>query len=371
MNNMVRFIIVTSCFLFVRGGGSAQEAKPMVQEGVMLDPRVEALSGLPLGPFVGLRDGGILGVGEKEYLVSHDLGATWESLPLFQPDQPFKLCGERALLRTRNGVIILVFMNMADYAFQWNAEKRLPEPDTRLHVWSVRSVDDGKTWVDLQMMYKGYCGDLRDMVQTRNGNVVVPVQELLYEEGRHATRPYVSTDEGKTWAKGNLLDLGGRGHHDGLIEATIEELRDGRLWMLLRTNLMQLWSAHSDDGLWWRVLQPSGIPASSAPAILERLRSGRLVLVWNRPYPEGAGDYPLTGGDGQWSATPVSNHREELSMAFSSDDGKTWTKPVVVARKPKTALSYPYVFEYRPGEIWVTTMQGDLRLRLKEQDFAG
>ena len=84
-----------------------------------------------------------------------------------------------------------------------------------------------------------------------------------------------------------------------------------------------------------------------------------------------------------YSRIPGSWQREELSIAFSEDDGKTWTSPQVVARQPGGWLSYPYLFERRPGEIWLTTHYAGIRtggkreiiagvrLRLMESDFAG
>jgi hypothetical protein len=63
------------------------------------------------------------------------------------------------------------------------------------------------------------------------------------------------------------------------------------------------------------------------------------------------------------------NHREELSIAFSDDDGQSWSRPVVIARQSKTSLAYPHVFEHRPGELWITTMQGGIRVSLSEADF--
>jgi len=77
----------------------------------------------------------------------------------------------------------------------------------------------------------------------------------------------------------------------------------------------------------------------------------------------------LTGGDNEWSEVPVSNHREELSLAFSEDDGKTWTQPVVIARQPGKWLSYPYLFEPAPGVVWLTTMQGMVRVSFLESDL--
>ena len=60
----------------------------------------------------------------------------------------------------------------------------------------------------------------------------------------------------------------------------------------------------------------------------------------------------------------------------STDDGETWTDPVVIAHKrnrPGKAsdrwLAYPYVFEYKPGELWITTMQGGLRVEIQESEF--
>ncbi len=138
----------------------------------------------------------------------------------------------------------------------------------------------------------------------------------------------------------------------------------------MRTNWDRFWEAFSDDGgRSWRLIRPSTIDASSAPGLLKRLDSGRLVLVWNRLYPEGQTSYPRIGGDGGWSEVPTCNHRDELSIAFSSDDGKTWSKPVVFARQPGAWLAYPFVLEYRPGELWITTMQGGIRVKLNEGDF--
>ena len=144
-----------------------------------------------------------------------------------------------------------------------------------------------------------------------------------------------------------------------------------RLLMLLRTNWSQFWFAIStDDGSHWHPMGPAGIDASSAPGLLLRLDSGRLALFWNRLYPEGETEYPLAGGDGLWSGVPVSNYRAELCVSFSEDEWEHWSAPVVVAGDPEGGwISYPYAFEVEPGVLWLTTMQGDLRLRMREADF--
>jgi len=187
--------------------------QPVAVKGGTLEihPRVEWKDSLPQGPFVRLNDGGILGIDGTNTTVSHDEGDTWETRPLFTPDQNLKASSERAMVRTSNGTIVLVFMNMAEYTWNWNAEKSLPEPETDLDVWAIRSVDDGQTWIDAQKIYDGYCGDVHSIIQTSKGALITPVQELMYEDGRHALRPRYSTDEGQTWQRSNFLDIGGRG----------------------------------------------------------------------------------------------------------------------------------------------------------------
>lgn len=166
----------------------------------------------------------------------------------------------------------------------------------RLDVWTIRSLDEGKTWVERRKIVEGWSGANLDLIQTSTGRIVLPIQDLLINPGgncANVTYTLVSDDDGRSWKKSNIIDLGGHGHHDGAFEQTLVELRDGRLWMLMRTNWDRFWQAYStDQGLSWRVIGPSEFDASSSPGYLTRLSSGRLVLVWNRLYPEGKNNYP-------------------------------------------------------------------------------
>lgn len=338
--------------------------------GIWIAKGVRELPHDRLGPFTRLRDGAILTVNESSVLISHDGGGTWQSFSIFGPDPDFKIRPERALISTRNGVIVLAFANENERAnWDWNPEIS-DSPGARLPTYAVRSLDGGKTWQDLQKLHDSWTGAIRDMIETADGKVVFTTMMMQHDPGRHSVLTYVSEDDGESWTRSNVIDLGGVGHHGGVSEATVVQLRDGRLWKLIRTNWKVFWEAYSEDGGYsWRTIGPSQIDASSAPGFLKRLASGRLVLVWNRLYPEGSDEYPLRGGDKQWSEVPVSNHREELSIAFSEDDGRTWSQPVVIARNPGQRVSYPYVFEAHPGELWITTMQGELRVSLREADF--
>ncbi|MCG8598962.1 MAG: glycoside hydrolase [Verrucomicrobiales bacterium] len=344
-----------------------------------LHRNVKPLATDKLGPFVHTSDGNILAMDSKATFISSDEGRTWgEARPLAGAEEKgIEVSRERAMLRTKDGTIIAAFMNLSERNWTWKNDLH-DAPGAILPTWVMRSEDDGKTWTHVQKLHEEWSGAVRDMIQTKDGRIVFTAMKMLNDPGRHAVLTYSSIDDGKTWKASNLIDLGGKGHHGGVTEPTLTELQDGRLWMLIRTNWGEFWSALSHDGgKFWRIIKPSGIRASAAPAMLRRAESGRLLLLWNREFPEGKDEFELTGGDGLWSETPVSNFRAELSLAWSDDEGKSWSEPVVVAHKNDGPadrishrwLSYPYLFEIRPGEFWLTTMQGGLRATFREADF--
>ncbi len=80
------------------------------------------------------------------------------------------------------------------------------------------------------------------------------------------------------------------------------------------------------------------------------------MLVWNRAKPSDGSELTVWHNEQATEFPPaVSNYRRELSIAISEDDGRTWTEPIVMARQLEGGqFSYPYVFERRPGEIWIT-----------------
>lgn len=337
--------------------------------GIAIHDRAQDMPDLMLGPFIRLTTGELIAADERDAFISPDDGKSWTPHPLFRHDQDIVIRPERALIQTRNGTVILAFVNERERHFTWQDELR-DAPGARLPTYAVRSLDNGRTWQDMQKLHDDWTGAVRDIAQTQGGRIVFTTMKMLSNPGRHTVLTYSSPDDGESWEASNVIDLGGNGHHGGVSEATLIELADGQLLKLIRTNWGQFWRAVSDDeGRSWHPLGPSGIPASSAPGMLLRMNSGRIALFWNRLYPEGENSYPLTGGDGLFSATPVSNHRGELSVSFSEDETQTWTAPVVIARKPGASLAYPYVFEVTPGILWVTTMQGGVRLKLREADL--
>ena len=332
-----------------------------VKKQPVLHPKADRLDALMMGPYIRLDDGAILAVDKNDACRSETNGKTWSRHPIFAAPATFSIRPERALLQTQKGTVLLVFLNDAEKIYKWDRKRNMPLPGMRLPTYCVRSEDNGKTWHPPQRLYDGWCGAIRDIIQTTQGTIVIPGQELLMDKGRHATRPYASSDDGKTWTYADVLDIPGQGDHAGAVEGTLEELNDGRIWLLMRSSHGYFYESFADGAaLNWTDIKPSPIAASGAPGLLARLSDQSLVLVWNRRCLHG---------------TETKQHRTELSVAFSTDDGTTWSTPVVLATNPDgnvnnaNRIAYPYVFEAQPGYLWITSMQGSLRTGIRVNDF--
>lgn len=327
--------------------------------GPTLHPRGTPLHTTEQGPFVTTGDGGVLCINATHALRSSDEGKTWLAAPLFRNPDQFKVSNERALLRTRDGVVVAAWMNMQEKSsapgFKWGGP---PEEFAQwiLPIYVCRSLDDGKTWDEPILLNKPWCGCVHSMIELTSGRIVLVGQEVI-PEWRHATVMFVSDDKGKTWQRSNVLDNGqGRHDHAGSIEGTIVERKDGSLYQLLRTETGWLYESTSADGLKWSDMKQSPLRSVTCCAQMGRLADGRIAVLWNAP-PRDRPDHRAS--------------REELALAFSGDDGRTWSKPVIVAANhvPRGRVSYPYLYERKPGELWITTMQGNLRMKINLADL--
>ena len=329
-------------------------------DGPTLHPQATALPHTHQGPFVTTAEGGVLCIDTKNALRSTDEGRTWTKSPLFVDPAKFSVSHERALLRTREGVIISAWMNgverKAPKGWHWG-EASAKWTDFILPTYTCRSTDDGKTWEPPVKLSDPWCGCIHSLIQMKSGRLVLVGQEII-PQWRHASVMWVSDDLGKSWQRGDVLDYGvGEHDHAGSIEGSVVERADGSLYLLLRTESGFLWEATSPDGLKWTGLKQTNIKSVTCCPQLARLADGRIALLWNAPPRHN----PSSGSS-----------RAELALAFSSDETATWSQPVIVAANyaPAGRVSYPYLYERRPGELWITTMQGGLRMKVNTADLA-
>jgi lysophospholipase L1-like esterase len=324
-----------------------------------LHPKASALPFTHQGPFVATAAGGVICLDAKNALLSTDECLLWTKTPLFSEPAKFTVSSERALLRTREGVIISSWMNLAERAqpkgWRWG-EKAVSWKEFVLPTYTCRSTDEGKTWEAPVKLSDPWCGCIHSLIQMKSGRIVLVGQEII-PQWRHATVMWVSDDLGKSWQRGDMLDYGvGTHDHAGSLEGSVIERKDGSLYLLLRTESGFLWEATSRDGLKWEGLKQTTIQSVTCCPQMARLRDGRIALLWNAP----SRHDPQSGSS-----------RSELSLAFSDDETATWSKPVIVAANyaPGGRVSYPYLYERKPGELWITTMQGNLRMKINVADL--
>lgn len=319
-------------------------------------------------------DGKILAIEDGKLFESED-GVNWSvrSEVLHDVEMPDLNAGS-IMAVSEKGTLVSFFVNRKD-AVKLNYENgKFNSSEASFPIYTIRSVDGGKTWTDCRLIQPGYCGAIRGLIVTSKGNIVLSAQNWDPENERHITTVYTSTDDGVSFHYSKVDNGIGRGMHDGFFESTIAELSDGSILMLGRTCLGQFWqSVSADGGFSWSKPRPSGISSSGYPGFLLKLKSGNLALVWNRFYPEGGeGDETLVGMASKswfWGEERVSRFSRELSLMFSKDDGKSWSKPIIIAEglQDNVRLAYPKMMEIGEGNIYIWA--GMLTTRINENDF--
>ncbi len=154
-------------------------------------------------------------------------------------------------------------------------------------------------------------------------------RRLLLPTHGNGTTVYISDDGGLNWRKSKVAvtspphEIGGE--HKGLrwqnnaVEATIVELRDGRLWMLVRTSQDSHYESFSTDrGETWSKAVPSRFHGTLTMPTLGKLNDGRLLALWTNTHP--LPELPTATGSGEDAFT----NRDSIHAAISNDDGKTW-----------------------------------------------
>lgn len=214
--------------------------------------------------------------------------------------------------------------------------------DRFIDIWHYRTTDKRTKWEKPNVIFQGYCGALLDFKQLSTGRLVcpfawwVPNRPVAPPVGANLCTVFYSDDAGRTWTK-STSDLSSPcypnfvGNNYGADEPCILELKDGRLWMLMRTQTGFLYeSFSSDQGETWCDARPSRFVCSSSPPMLWRIPDGRIVVIWNNcespPAHDGAGVYV---------------NRDALHGAVSDDEGKTWRGFREVYRDPHESQTPP------------------------------
>lgn len=222
---MVKVLVAILAFIVIAPGLVAGQAVPTAQspsqgakQKLWVDPRFKELPESAPRSFITLSDGSLFTAGANSTRISRDGGKSWSEPKAMVTDAGPGQPSGGPTIRTRDGAIVVVYGDAATKKWKWD-EARGEASEARMDVWSIRSLDEGKTWIDRQKVYDGHGGTMLSIIQTARGHIVVPLQPYISNPGRWGTFTIISPDNGKTWQKSNLIDLGGAGHHDGGIES--------------------------------------------------------------------------------------------------------------------------------------------------------
>ncbi len=148
---------------------------------------------------------------------------------------------------------------------------------------------------------------------------------------------YLSDDQGQTWRRGKgQIDYPQR----GALEPEVFESRDGRAAMIIRTQLGHIAISYSGDGgETWSEAASWNVRAPEAPSTIRRIpATGDLLLVYNDTFTPGVGH----GGK-----------RTPLTVAISTDDGKSWITKQNIETSTEHTFAYTSVTFHR-GQAMLT-----------------
>lgn len=275
-------------------------------------------------------NGDDFGAAEIWAKTSHDGGKTWGEDRCLVPNEGKVTTFEVGFCRLKSGDILL------SYCTKDSTED--------CSVCFRRSGDEGQTWGDkvkytIPRPYTGYTAiNNGRLIQLSTGRVLLAVYDGWVRGTPIVSFALYSDDDGKTWQKSNDVDIRAIAPDNryGADEPAVVELRDGRVMMIVRTDLGFIAKAISTDhGATFSKPEPiGGLVSPSSPASIARIpQTGDLLLIWNR------------------SKTA----RNPLNSAISRDDGATWENVRVVDRGP---AAYCYTSITPVGEQILLTYYG-------------
>jgi len=269
--------------------------------------------------------------------ISSDRGRSWSPPFTIQENVGVENVMEGNLLRLQSGEIALFYL------------RKDSEADCRPYM--RKSFDEGKSWEEAVSMAKFFPGyytiNNSRVIQLSNGRLLAPVAYTpnVWIISNLTSFCLYSDDNGRTWFNPHALRTYIQGRTEvSLPNATAEEpglveLKDGRVLMILRTNLGYVYKAYSrDGGLTWTEPESMGLVSPRAPATIKRIpTTGDLLMIWNNTL--GPRRIPLTAAISKDEGEKWENFRN-----IETDDRYTYAYTSVTFVREAALLTY-YVYD--------------------------
>ena len=265
--------------------------------------------------------------------VSDDSGKTWTT-PTKILDVPGKVDADPSILW--NGHEVFVYSTTVPIGAKLIASSQM------FYVSST----DGKAWSqpeEIVLPFRYSVGKRHMVVALVDGTYAMPISwDLWAQRGRPARTEgemdlasgVLKSSDGIHWQPFGYLHTNDRKvtpfSTGGVCEPALAELRNGELFMLLRTGTNFLYESRSrDNGVTWTEPKPSMLTGHNTPAALWRLESNpdEIVVIWDNS--------PL--------------NRYPLEVAISGDGGHTWSPARKIATSDGPQVSYPNITQASDG----------------------
>ena len=289
------------------------------------------------------------------YSDSKDRGITWSNLQVYMADFMAGAIGGPILL-LRDNKTALAVMCRTTHKIEIDEKQRVATKgsdyfEARTQVFIRRSTDGGRTFdhgkeMPYQQFTGGkslpgggmYYGDV-GLFQLADGRILIagnfmdPVLSDLSKKEQHFTGVcMISDDGGHSWRRSQEITVD---TPRGVMELQIVETEPDRLFCLFRTKGGYLYQTISEDGgETWSKSVPSPLTAPESMARMIKLQSGNLLVVWNNV------------------SSTTQLPRYPLAAVISSDGGRSWGKPKVIANESgSNQLSNHGIIQLDDGRI--------------------
>ncbi|MFH1417067.1 MAG: sialidase family protein [Planctomycetota bacterium] len=207
----------------------------------------------------------------------------------------------------------------------WLFQAVVPFGWSTSHIEVQRSHDRGLTWTEPALIDGPLGTNVRNPpIRTVEGELLLPAYDDLIPRSL-----FFASQDGESWRLRSAVFTDGP-HFN--IQPSVVKLGDGRLLACMRNaGGGWLWAMASDDhGRSWSLPIDTGFTNPGSAALLLRLTSGNLVLVFN--------DDPSV--------------RRPLSISLSTDEGRSWSKPKPLV-EGDGSYSYPAAIQAHDGIVHV------------------
>lgn len=185
------------------------------------------------------------------------------------------------------------------------------------------SEDHGESWSADRLLHDALGWLPRNLpVTLGNGDLALPLSGRV--DGSSGSFLLKTSDAGKTWTRSGVVRGGS--------QPTVIERDDGSLFMLMRSAPRIPQSLSLDGGQTWSAPSRTALKNPGAGIAMTKLQNGHVLLVFN---------------------DTVVEPRSPLSIARSTDDGRSWAKPIELESNVGE-YSYPCVLQGHDGRIHIT-----------------